>query len=163
MKRLALFAIALFLSGCNQNTAPGNDREAQLEPAPPPAPQERAAEALSGVATEILQIETMSDADVASIGGLDGRCTIRLTQVGYPSFVYGGPQNTGIIKLNGKLIPLPAVSETTFEQSGLSVVIRPVDEEFGDDSMREAEIIVMLPGAKDELGYRGYESCSKQG
>src|SRR5690606_3963664 len=56
----------LALGGCNRNTAPGNDREAQLDPAPNPAPRMDASAALSGIATEVVQAETMSDADLAS-------------------------------------------------------------------------------------------------
>ena len=60
------------LTGCNSNSAPGNDREAQIDPAPTPAPRMGAAEALSGIATEAVQPETMSDADIAALGGLEG-------------------------------------------------------------------------------------------
>ena len=157
-------AIALFaLAACNQNTAPGNDREAQVDPAPTPAPKMGAAEALSGIATEAIQPETMSDADIASLGGMSGKCSIRLTSIGFPSFVYDNPQGSGVIKLNGKLIPLAALRNGVFEDGGLKVTLRPVDAEFGDDGRREAEMVIQLPNAKDELGFRGYEVCPKAG
>lgn len=164
MTRLAIFAAApalLALAGCNQNTAPGNDKEAELDVAATPAPKMGAAQALSGIATGAIQPETMSDADIASLGGLGGKCTIRLTAVGFPSFIYDSPQGTGVIKLNGKLIPLASAGAGTFMDGGLKVTLRPVDQEFGDDGRREAEMIVMLPQAEDELGFRGYESCPK--
>lgn len=162
MNRLAIFAaIAAFatLAGCNSNTESGNDKEGQLDRAPSPAPRVPAAQALSGIATEAVQAETMTDADVASLGGAAGKCSVRLTAVGFPSFLYDSPQGTGVIKLNGKLIPLPATGRGSFEDGGLRVVLRPVDQTFGSDGRREADMIVMLPGAKDELGYRGYEQC----
>lgn len=164
MIRIAPIAVLglLALTACNQNTDPGNDREAQLEPAPAPAPKVGAAEALSGIATEAIQPETMSDADVASLGGMSGKCSLRLTAVGFPSFVYDDPQGTGVIKLNGKLIPLASRGGGVFADGGLRVELRPVDKEFGDDGRREAEMIIWLPEAKDELGFRGYEVCSKQ-
>ena len=39
--------------------------------------------------------------------------------------------------------------------------VRPVDEDFGSDGRREAELILALPGAKQERGYRGYEACPR--
>ena len=166
MTRIVAFAAAsalLALAGCNQNTSPGNDKEAQLDPAPTPAPKMAAAAALSGIATGAIQPETMSDADIASLGGMKGKCSIRLTAVGFPSFIYDDPQGTGVVKLNGKLIPLPSRGAGVFEDGGLRIELRAVDEEFGDDGRREAEMIIRLPDAKDELGFRGYEVCPQQG
>lgn len=165
MNRLALLAsiaAVAALSGCNSNTEPGNDKEGQLDPAPSPAPRMPAAQALSGIATEAVQAETMTDADIASLGGPAGKCSVRLTAVGFPSFIYDDLQGTGVIKLNGKLIPLRAAGNGLFEDGGLRVMLRPVDQEFGSDGRREAEMIVMLPDAKDELGYRGYEQCPEE-
>lgn len=153
-------ALAPFLlAACNQNTATGNDQQERLDPAPTPAPMAGAAEALSGIAPEVLQPEIMSDADIAALGGLGGSCVIRLTAVAYPSFIYDRGGSWGAVKLNQKLIRLPQTEHGTFAESGLQIVVRPVDEEFGDDGKREAEMIIMLPGAKDELGFRGYEQC----
>ncbi|MCF8708799.1 DUF6692 family protein [Rhizorhapis sp. SPR117] len=150
----------LMLGACNRNTSPGNDREAQVDAAPTPAPRQDAAEALSGIAAEAVQAETMSDTDLASLGGPNGKCLIRLTRVGLPSFVHNGLDRTGVIKLNGKLIPIPAKRSGLFADGGLRVAIRPVDSAFDSSGFREVDMIVMLPGAKDELGYRGYEDCS---
>lgn len=156
---LAAFASALAIAGCNSNTGPGNDKDGQLDPAPLPALKMGAAEALSGVATEGVQVETMSDPDVASLGGLADKCTIRLTVLGFPSFVRNADGRAGVIKLNGKLIPLRSNGNGLYQDAGLRVVLKPVDTSFGSDGRREAEMIVMLPEAKDELGYRGYEQC----
>lgn len=147
----------LALAACNSNSSPGADREAQVDPAPTPAPRMAAAEALSGVAVEAVEPETMSDADIAALGGMDGKCAVRLTEVALPSFVYelGG---AGAIKLNGKLIPLPPTGEGRFADGGLIVQLRAVEGE-GNAGLPEHEMIVMLPGAKDERGYRGYLQC----
>lgn len=164
MNRLAtswVLTAAFALGACNQNSAPGNDKEAKLDPALAPAQKMGAAEALPGIATGAIQPETMSDADVASLGGLAGKCTIRLTAVGFPSFLYDESQRTGVIKLNGKLIPLASVDEGVFRDGDLKVTLRAVDKDFGDDGRREAEMIIMLPQAEDELGFRGYEVCPR--
>ncbi len=150
-------AALAMLAACNSNTAPGNDREAQIDAAPTPAARMGAAEALAGIATGAVQPETMTDADIAALGGRQGRCAIVLTEVSEPSFLYrpGGP---GAIKLNGKLIVLPPAGAERFAEGGLTVVLRPVDGE-GNAGLPEHEMIVMLPGAKDELGFRGYRRC----
>ena len=158
-RTILALAAASALAACNSNTAPGNDQEAEREAPAEAAPQMGASEALSGIATGTIQPETMTDADVASLGGLDGRCTLRLTEVGLPSLLYGGEAREATIKLNGKLITLPSTGENLYRDGGLSVRFRPVDEEAGRGGRREAEMIVMLPGAEDELGFRGYEVC----
>lgn len=149
------------LAACNSNSAPGNDREAQIDAAPTPAPRMGAAEALAGIATAAIQPETMTNADIAALGGLEGRCAIRLTEVSEPSFVYQ-PQGTGAIRLNGKLIVLPPSGGERFADGGLTVTLRPVEGE-GDAGLPEYEMIVMLPGAADELGFRGYRDCTSAG
>ncbi|MEW9854911.1 DUF6692 family protein [Novosphingobium sp. M1R2S20] len=152
----------LMLCACNSNTAPGNDREAQLDSAPMPASVVPASQALSGIATEAVQAETMTATEIASLGGAEGRCLIRLTRVGLPSFVLDERHGTGAIKLNNKLIPLQAEPGGHYYSDGdLRVVIRPVDQQLAKEVFREVDMIVMLPGAKDELGYRGYEDCSQ--
>lgn len=160
---LATLVPLVALGACNRNTATGNDREAQIDAAPSPAPHMRAAAALSGIATEAVKIETMSKADVASLGGSRGKCFVRLTKVGFPSFVHDGLDRSGVIKLNGKLIPLRAQRPGLFVEGDLRVAVRPLERDRGTDGIREAELIVMLPGAKDELGYRGFEDCSSGG
>lgn len=153
------FAAAAALAACNSNTAPGNDQEAEREAPAEAAPQMNAADALSGIATAAIMPETMTDADVASLGRIEGRCAFRMTEVGYPSFLYGGDGSQGAIKLNGKLIPLPSAGDGLYRDGGLTVRIVRVDEEAGRGGRREAEMVVMLAGAPDELGFRGYEVC----
>lgn len=152
-----LGAVVLPLAACNQNTSIGNDREAQIDRAPTPAPVVAAAAALENVAIELVKPETMSDADIAALGGRDGRCAVKLTEVAFPSFLYE-QGISGAIKLNGKLIPLPATGAGRFEDGGLVVTLRSLDEE-GNAGLREMEMIVVPPGAKQEIGYRGYGQC----
>lgn len=160
MRVLAFFAMLLALAGCNRNTAIGNDREAQLEPAPRPAPIMAPEAALANVSTALIKPETMSVADLAAVGGLDGRCALRLTELAYPSFVFA-PDGTGTIKLNGKLVPLPAAGEGRFARGDLSVILRPRDER-GDAGLAGMDMIVLVPGAKDELGYAGFVDCTER-
>ena len=157
MRVLAILLAALPLAACNQNTELGNDREGQIDPAPKPAPVMGATAALANVATELVKPETMPDTDIAALGGRQGRCAVKLTEIGFPSFLFE-PKGGGVIKLNGKLIPLPAAGERRFEDGGLLVTLRPVDG-TGNAGLEAMEMIVVPPGAKDEIGYRGYIQC----
>lgn len=148
---------ALALGGCNQNTAVGNDREAQLEPAPTPAPIMSAGPALANVATALIKPETMTNADIQALGGRQGRCAVVLTEVAFPSFLYE-PEGRGAIKLNGRLIVLPRTAVGRFVDAGLTVALRPGDEE-GGAGLRSMEMIIVPPGAEDEIGYKGYVQC----
>lgn len=152
-----LGSLGLVLASCNQNTATGNDREVQLEPAPSPAPIEGAAAALANIETAIVKPETMSNADIEALGGNMGKCELILTEVAFPSFLFE-PGKSGAIKLNGKLIPLRATAEDRYESGRLVVVLRSVHEE-GNAGSPGMEMIVAPPGANDELGYRGYARC----
>ncbi len=149
--------LAVTLAGCNENTAIGNDREAQLDPPAQASAIEPAAGALQNVATAIVKPETMTDADVAAIGGTKGRCVFRLTEIGYPVFVYE-TGTRGFIKLNGKLIPVGADGADRFTSGDLMVTTRMLDDQ-GNAGLQTQEMIVVPPGAEDELGYRGYNIC----
>lgn len=156
---LALTAAMVFaLAGCNQNTALGNDREAQIDAAPTPASIMGAAQALQNVTTALIKPETMSQADIAAIGGLNGKCAIRLTEVAHPSLVFQSGE-TAVIKLNGKLIPLAASGASRFTDDGLSVILQPNGDE-GDAGLQGMNMIVIPPGAEDEIGYAGFVDCS---
>lgn len=154
-----ILTTSLALAACNRNTAIGNDREAHLEPPATASPIEPAALALENVAAAVVKPQTMSDADVAAIGGTEGRCVFTLTEVGFPTFVYQ-PGGQGFLKLNGKLIPLEAAGEGRYAGGELLVVTRMLDDR-GGAGKRSSEIIVVPPGAGDELGYRGYVSCAE--
>lgn len=149
---------AVLLAGCNRNSATGNDREAQLDPAPTPAPMMHAANALDNIATALLKPETMTPADLAVLAPLAGHCAVRLTEVARPSFVFA-PGATGTIKLNGKLIRLPATGELQYAESGVAVTLQPGTER-GDAGLEAIDMILVLPGAGDEVGYSGFSDCS---
>lgn len=153
-------ALVLTLGGCNRNEAIGNDRAAQLEPAPSPAPLMAPGAALENVAGALVKPETMSEADLAAVGGLEGRCAVRLTEVAFPSFVFS-PGGTGTIKLNGKLVSLPAAGAGRFAAEGLAVTLRPRDER-GDAGLAAMDMIIVLPGGEDELGYAGFVDCKER-
>jgi hypothetical protein len=152
-----LGSAALALAGCNENTAVGNDREAQLEPAPTPAPIMLAHNALANVDTAAIKPQTMTDADIQALGGREGRCAVVLTEVAFPSLLYE-PDGLATIKLNGKLIVLPRTGDATFSDSGLTVALQAGDEE-GDAGLQAMTMTVVPPGAEDELGYKGYVEC----
>lgn len=154
---MLLVGLSALLAGCNQNTAIGNDREAELDPPAEAAAIEPASNALQGVATALVKPETMSDADIAAIGGDRGRCVFRLTEVGFPTFVYQ-PDGSGIIKLNGKLIPVEPDGTDRFTSGELLVTTRMLDDE-GNAGLQALRLIVVPPGAKDELGFDGYTTC----
>jgi len=158
--RLLAVAGALSLAGCNQNTAIGNDREAQLDPVPEPSPVMSASAALRNVSPALIKPETMSDIDIEALGGREGRCAIILTEVAFPSFLYE-PGGAGTIKLNGKLIVLPSTGEGRFEDGGLTVTISLLEEE-GNAGSQGMQMIVVPPGAPDEIGYHGYVRCHEE-
>ncbi|QZH74225.1 MAG: hypothetical protein JY451_11030 [Erythrobacter sp.] len=160
MKWLAalISALCLPLAACNQNSALGNDREAQLDPAPTPAPVVGAAAALENVANPVIKPETMSTADIAALGGLEGKCAIRLTEVAHPSFVFEAGAS-GAIKLNGKIIPLPAIGSNQFGEDNLTVTLSPTSD-VGDAGLSGMDMVLVLPGSEDELGYAGFVDCS---
>ena len=157
MKTTTFSIIAcLGLAACNQNTAIGNDREAQLDPPAKASPIMSADAALANVSTAIVKPETMSDADMQAIGA-SGGCVFRLTEVSYPALAYADGGNA-TIKLNGKLIPLQATGPGQFESGGLRVNLRMLDYE-GDAGLQGMEMLVIPPGAPDELGYHGFRYC----
>ncbi|RPF71019.1 DUF6692 family protein [Aurantiacibacter spongiae] len=161
MKISHLIAVSgtLALAACNQNTAIGNDREAALDPPAAAAPIEPAETALANIATALVKPETMTDADIAALGGTSGRCVFTFTEVGFPAFVYR-PGEQGFLKLNGRIIPLSATGADRFVSGGLVVATRFVDE-TGNAGLQAMEILVVPPQAGDELGYRGYTTCAK--
>src|SRR5690606_17434022 len=96
-------------------------------------------------------------ADIQALGGKQGRCEIILTEVAFPSFLYE-PGGQGAIKLNGKLIPLPSAGPNRFSDGGLTVSLRLLEEE-GNAGSQGMQMIIISPGAKDEICYDGYVRC----
>lgn len=157
MTRLAIVSLGLagMLAACNSNTAQGNDKLADLENPPAAAPRADAATGLANVSLDGLYPGTMNTADVASIGGAQGRCVFRMTEVGFPAFVYGGSRPEGTIKLNGKLIMVPAQSATRYAGGELTVDVQQRQDAGGD-----ATLILRMAGTPDELGFRGFATCN---
>lgn len=154
----------LMLAGCQHaNPSTGNDAEAALDPPKAAAPQRSAAQALAGVAMEDVQPETMSEADLDSLGGTRDRCVFRLDADGWPSFVYGGVQTGGILKLNETLVTLPRAGPHAFADSGLQVTLRLLTKDASRDAQRPADLIIRLPQAPQELGFQGYIECHGEG
>ena len=161
MRYAALALLPLVLTACNENTSPGPDREAQLAAAPTPSAIASAAEALDGIATESVTVEPMTSADIAALGEAAGDCRFVMTEVAFPSLAYE-PGVRATIKLNGKLIIMPATGPHSYEEGPLRVLLRPLEGE-GDAGLPMEEMIVLLPGAEDERGYRGYRQCLAEG
>ncbi|NIP83442.1 MAG: hypothetical protein GWM90_31130 [Gemmatimonadetes bacterium] len=155
-----LLALAALAAGCVENTAPGNDREAAAESPSPAAEVASAGEALSGVATALVLPEILTEPDLRSLPGLGDRCVFRFTRVGYPAFVFGS--TTGVIKLNGRLVPLPAGGDGLYAEGAVTVTVRPLSGEDGgaeDGGQVPAELVLRLQDAPNELGFHGFSEC----
>lgn len=162
-----VLALALLVSACTENTAPGNDREAALSPPEPPADVADAAAAAEGVATGLLVPQTMTDADMRNAPDVGNRCLFRFTRVGLPVFIYG---SAGVVKLNGKLVALPGAGGDgpgadvrRYAADPVAVTVRPLDGAARDDGPVVAELVLQLAGASHELGYHGYTECDRPG
>lgn len=149
-------AILPLLAACNTNSAPGNDQEAQIDPPAKAAEIVAANAALANVEPAVIKPETMTKADLSAIGESPD-CQFRMTEVGYPSFVFAA-NGDGVIKLNGKLIPVPRISDGRYASGALTVTTRMLDDS-GDAGLQGMELILMPPDANDERGYLGYRSC----
>ena len=152
---LRLIVLGLIVVGCEQNSAPGNDREAQLSPPEPPAEVSSVGAAIAGVATNLLIPQTMLDADLQNLPGGE-LCHFSLTRVGLPVLAYG---STAVVKLNDKLVPLPDSGDGRYAADDVSVGVRPIEDDPGDGEPFATEFVLRLPGADDELGYHGYSRC----
>jgi hypothetical protein len=158
MKRSSVVAatVLLLVAGCAENAAVGNDREAELDPPARPAEAMVAGAALRDIATSLVFPQIMTDADVRNVPVATTRCLFRMTRVGEPVVVFG-PQ--AAVKLNGKLVPLPGSGMDTYAADGVTVTIRPLDDASETEGPFEAEFVLRLPGASDELGYHGFAEC----
>lgn len=154
---LGLALTTVSLSGCLENPAPGNDREAELDPPATAAEMASAEQALAGVSVGLVMPEIMTDADQATLPAVGGACLFRMTTVGFPVAVYGA---SSVLKLNGKLVRLTREAEGRYGDGGVSVAFRPLDGGVERGGSFPAEMVVRLPGAADELGFHGYSTCS---
>lgn len=152
--RIGIVSAVLLLSGCLDNTAPGNDREAQLEPPFPPAPVVAVGAAIDGIDPGLLLPQIITDADGGQLSELASACRFRMTRVGFPVVIYG---SSAIIKLNGRLVRLAEVDQKRYATDGVEVTIRPLDDRTSGQFA--SELVVRLPGATHELGFHGYTDC----
>lgn len=148
--------LGLLVQACADNTAPGNDREAERSPPAPAAEVMSAGLAIQGVSTDLLMPQTMTDADLGNIPEMEDGCVFRMTRVGLPVLAYG---STGVLKLNGKLVPLPAQGAGRYAADGVGVTVRPLGEEAEEGGPFAAELVLRLPDAPDELGFHGFAEC----
>ena len=157
LERVSLVVVALVLAGCVENTAPGNDRAAELEPPAPAAEVASAASAVGNLSTHLLVLETMTEADVGNAPAVGGEsCRFLYTRVGYPVVLYGS--TAAVVKVNGKLAPLDRVGEGRYEAGGVRVTVEPL-EEGADGEMFPSEMVVWFPHAENELGFHGFSEC----
>jgi hypothetical protein len=157
LQALALLPAVVLASACIENPAPGNDREAALDPAAPPAEVATAGEALDGVAPGLVYPQIMTDADLRAAPDVGGSCAFRFTRVGFPALVYGS--TTGVVKLNDKLVPLPASGAGAYGEGGVRVTVRPLEDRDGEEQF-SAELVLRLQGSPNEIGFHGWGECS---
>ncbi|HSM05307.1 MAG TPA: DUF6692 family protein [Longimicrobiales bacterium] len=154
--RVAALLVALIAaSGCVDNPAPGNDREAELDPPPSAAPLVATSAAIEGIDPRLLMPEIMTEADQGAFTDLGAFCRFRMTRVGFPVVAYG---SSAILKLNGRLVELARVSEGRYAADGVEITLRPL-EERSDEVLFDAEFVLRLPGAPNELGFHGFGEC----
>lgn len=163
---IPLIALGLVLSACTDNTAPGNDREAELSPPEPPAEVASVGGAVEGVAAGLLLPQPMTEPDLSNVPDGADRCLFRFTRVGLPIFAYGA---IGVLKLNGRLVPLEAagdggaMGDGRYAAGGVAVTMRPVGDAAEDGEPFVAELVLRLPDSDHERGYHGFSECDLAG
>ena len=160
-RRITSALLLLALAACIDDVAPGNDREAHLDPPPTPAPRAPAA-SLAAIDPGMLKPHTLTAADLAQLPlDVDGACAFHYTTVGAPVVAYAA-DSPATLKLNGTLIDLPPAGDRVWEDAGLRVEIRP-HEAGADDRRRPADLVVRMAAAPDELGFHGLVDCGGRG
>ena len=150
-------AAVLLTAACNENSAVGNDRASELDPPRQAAEVMAAGAALQGIASSLVIPQIMTPADQGNVPAMESACLFRMTAVGEPVVVYGPRQ--AVVKLNGKLVPLTQSGEHTYAADGVTVTVRPLEGEAEAEGAFDAEFVLRLPGAPDELGFHGYAEC----
>lgn len=146
------------LAGCVDNTAPGNDREAGLEPPARPAETATVGEATRGVAPALLFPQTLTDVDLENVPAGERPCRFHFTAIGLPALAYG---STAVLKVNDRLVALPQAGTGRYAEGPIEVTVRPLEEPDGAGGSFEAELVLRLAGARDELGYHGFSTCTR--
>jgi hypothetical protein len=150
-------AMAILAAACTENTAPGNDREARLDAPSEPAKMESAREALSGVAVGLVMPEILTVPDQRPLPDPGEACRFRMTRVGFPVAVYDRSAVT--VKLNGRLVSLPATGDGRYADAGVEVTLQPLEARTSPSETVATEFVLRLPGAPNELGFHGVASC----
>ena len=144
------------LAACTSNTAPGNDRRAELDPPARGAEVVEAEAALAGVDHGLLKPAVMTDADLANLPAMPSSCRFHFTEVGLPAVVYG---TEAFVKLNGKLIALPAAGQGRWAAAGVEITIAPLDDGADRTARHDAELVMRATGMSPELGFHGVAEC----
>ena len=161
MTRISTFSLlllGLFATACEENSAPGNDREAQISPPEQAAELVSLGEAIEGVGAALLLPQAMTDADLRNVPAEAKGCLFGYTRVSEPVFAYGG---TGVLKVNDKLAPLPASGDGRYSAGDVAVFVRPIEEPRGGGEPFEAQLVLSLPGVDHERGFQGYSRCDE--
>jgi hypothetical protein len=155
----ALLGVLLMATACNQNTAPGNDREAGSAPKAPPAQLVGPDMAVSQADRNSIELLTMPPDEAARALGGPTSCSFRMTRVGFPVLVTR-TDGAAAVKLNEKLTllnPAKAVGAAGAKMFGageVTVLINPLNK--GDAADATLKI-----GPEMRRDYRGYFSCSR--
>lgn len=169
--KLTGLALGLFLAACSENQPPDD--------APSHEPEivrvKTAAQALEGAHVTTLDPSTMNGAEIRKVTETGRHCIFRYTSTGKPVAVVGLDQSdspsTGVVKLNGSLVPLePDAAATRDRAHGFVLVADPVRlnvqpshqataSEKPDEGRVEAEMVFEV-GQELKVGYGGYLECT---
>lgn len=133
-------------------------REPESERVDEPATLTSVAMATEGVAPDLLVPQTITDEDLLNVPAEAGRCVFRFTRAGLPVMVAGA---SAVVKLNGKLVALPAIGDGRYEADSVRVTLRPLETDPGAGEPVLAELVLHRARANHELGYHGYSECDE--
>ena len=133
-------------------------REPESERVDEPATLTSVAMATEGVAPDLLVPQTISDEDLLDVPAEAGRCVFRFTRAGRPVMVAGA---SAVLKLNGRLVALPATADGRYEADSVRVTLRPVETDLTPGEPFLAELVLHRATANHELGYHGYSECDE--
>ncbi len=172
----AVLALAAFgVSACTENTAKGNDREAQTASRKAPAEPASPEQALRQAAIDAVEPETMIPAEIAKFIDADAACEFAYAAEAFPIIAVTPSTNAqpprGVIKLNGKLVELHSAS--TEDREGLAdgvtmtagsiraVITTETDAEpIEAGQRREADLRLSWAGSS-ETGFHGFYTCRR--
>ena len=156
LRVIPLLALALTVSACPENSAPGNDRESELDPPQPPAPLASVDAVVQGLEPSVLIPQAMTEGDVRSLPPELRSCVFRFTREGQPIVTYG--PGGAVLKLNSELAQVSRIGDGRYASAGADMTMREIDGGEDDAGLR-AEFVFRVAGAANELGYRGFSEC----